>query len=158
MNRQLFRQLAIGFLVLAPVFGCLPASAEEDIREGTCAGAQELFPDSNPGPGSLKALRPHRIPELDSYVRDRRAAIALGKALFWDMQVGSDGIQACGSCHFRAGADPRSINQANPGGANNLDLTVNVGINHQLRPADFPLHLLADPTLRSSRILGTLRQ
>src|SRR6185436_9227256 len=102
---------------------------------------------------SLKTLRPHRIPELASYVRDRRAAVALGKALFWDMQVGSDGIQACGSCHFRAGADPRSINQANPGGANNPDLTVNVGINHRLSTADFPLHLLADATSRNSQVL-----
>ena len=153
MKRQLLHQFAVCGLVLASGFGSLPASAEEDLREGTCAGAQDLFPDSNPGPGSLKALRPHRIPELDSYVRDRRTAIALGKALFWDMQVGSDGIQACGSCHFRAGADPRWINQANPGGANNPDPTVNVGINHQLSPADFPLHLLADPTSRTSQIL-----
>ena len=35
----------------------------------------------------------------------------LGKALFWDMQVGSDGIQACATCHFQAGADVRSKNQ-----------------------------------------------
>ena len=42
-------------------------------------------------------------------------ARALGKALFWDMQVGSDGVQACASCHFRAGADPRSKNQVSPG-------------------------------------------
>jgi cytochrome c peroxidase len=152
MNRQPLRQFTVGILLLALVFGSLPVSAE-DVREGTCAGAGELFPDSNPGPGTLKALRPRNIPELGTYVRDRRAAIALGKALFWDMQVGSDGIQACGSCHFRAGADPRSINQANPGGANNPDSTVNVGINHQLRAADFPLHLLADPTSRSSQIL-----
>ncbi|HEX4972551.1 MAG TPA: cytochrome c peroxidase, partial [Steroidobacteraceae bacterium] len=153
MNGQLLRQFTIGVLALAPAFGSLPASAAEDVREGTCAGASEMFPDSNPGPGSLKTLRPHRIAELDTYIRDRRAAIALGKALFWDMQVGSDGIQACASCHFRAGADPRSINQANPGGANNPDLTVNVGINHRLSDADFPLHQLADPTSRNSRVL-----
>ncbi|HEY7639130.1 MAG TPA: cytochrome c peroxidase [Steroidobacteraceae bacterium] len=150
MRGQQLRQLALGVLVLAS----LPVTAqEESLREGTCAGSQEMFPDSNPGPGSLKALRPHRIPELDTYVRDRRAAIALGKALFWDMQVGSDGIQACATCHFRAGADPRSINQANPGGANNPDLTVNVGINHRLTAADFPLHRLADPTQRNSQVL-----
>ena len=35
----------------------------------------------------------------------RNKLVALGKALFWDMQVGSDGIQACASCHFHAGAD-----------------------------------------------------
>ena len=34
-------------------------------------------------------------------------ALALGKALFWDMQVGSDGLHACATCHFHAGADPR---------------------------------------------------
>jgi hypothetical protein len=28
---------------------------------------------------------------LSDYVRDRAAAIRLGKALFWDMNVGSDG-------------------------------------------------------------------
>src|SRR5262245_13473941 len=141
---QLLRQWTLGVLVLAPSLASLPVIAET-LREGTCAGAQELFPDSNPGPGSLKTLRPKSIPDLGAYVKDRRAAIALGKALFWDMQVGSDGIQACGSCHFRAGADPRSINQANPGGSNNPDTTVNVGINHQLSAADFPLHKLADP-------------
>jgi cytochrome c peroxidase len=32
----------------------------------------------------------------------RQTAIALGKALFWDRQLGSDG-QACASCHFHAG-------------------------------------------------------
>ena len=36
----------------------------------------------------------------------RQWAIALGKALFWDQQAGSDGI-ACASCHFAAGADTR---------------------------------------------------
>ncbi len=41
--------------------------------------------------------------------------IALGKALFWDMQIGSDGVQACASCHFHAGADNRITNQLNPG-------------------------------------------
>ncbi|MBT3831438.1 MAG: hypothetical protein HOF53_08260, partial [Gammaproteobacteria bacterium] len=52
---------------------------------------------------------------LDQFVRDREAAIQLGKALFWDMQVGSDGIQACASCHYKAGADGRTKNQMNPG-------------------------------------------
>jgi cytochrome c peroxidase len=54
-------------------------------------------------------------PNLNDFVRDPAMARALGKALFWDMQVGSDGVQACASCHFRAGADPRSKNQVSPG-------------------------------------------
>src|SRR5262245_12832159 len=153
MKRHLLHQFTLGVLVLALVFGSWPASAEA-VREGTCAGAQELFPDSNPGPGSLKALRPHRIPELATYVRDRRAAIALGKALFWDMQVGSDGVQACGSCHFRAGADPRSINQLNPGGADNPGPSINLGgPNYQIKAADYPFHKLVDPTDRHSRVV-----
>ncbi len=55
------------------------------------------------------------LPEqLGQYVKNRRAAVALGKALFWDMQVGSDGVQACASCHFHAGADNRTRNQLSP--------------------------------------------
>ena len=42
------------------------------------------------------------------------AAEVLGKALFWDMQVGSDGVQSCGSCHFNAGADNRTEEPAQP--------------------------------------------
>jgi len=55
---------------------------------------------------------------LDQFVKDRKAAIELGKALFWEMQAGSDGVTACASCHHRAGADPidrRARNQLHPG-------------------------------------------
>jgi hypothetical protein len=45
----------------------------------------------------------------------RTALQRLGKALFWDMQVGGDGIQACASCHYHAGADNRKTNQMSPG-------------------------------------------
>ena len=68
--------------------------------------------------------------------------------------MGSDGVQACASCHFRAGADPRSINQLNPGGADNPDPTINLGgPNYQLKASDFPFHKLADPTDRHSAVL-----
>jgi cytochrome c peroxidase len=154
MKSASLRTAVAGILAMALSVSNVPMNAQTHaLREGTCDGAQELFPDNNPGPGSLKAHRPLEIPDLGVYVRDRQAAIALGKALFWDMQVGSDGVQACASCHFRAGADPRSVNQANPGGAHNADPTVHVGINRQLTAADFPLRKLADPTLRSSRVL-----
>jgi cytochrome c peroxidase len=65
------------------------------------------------------------VPEptnLSEYVKDKDAAIRLGKALFWDMQAGSDGLTACASCHYGAGADPISAfkvtrvrNQLHPG-------------------------------------------
>ena len=42
---------------------------------------------------------------------NRQVAQQLGKALFWDIQIGSDG-QACASCHFHAGADIRKIGRA----------------------------------------------
>ncbi len=54
---------------------------------------------------------------LPGIVKNKAALIALGKALFWDQQVGSDGM-ACASCHFNAGADNRVKNQINPGGRN----------------------------------------
>jgi len=124
------------------------------VREGKCELAEQLFPNHNPGPGSLKRVPVPEPTNLGAYVRNRDVAIAIGKAFFWDMQVGSDGVQACASCHFRAGADPRSINQLNPGGADNANLTINLGgPNYQLKTSDYPLHRLADPTDRTSSVL-----
>ena len=57
------------------------------------------------------------LPDLSGIVQDMDALEALGKGAFWDMAMGSDGVQACASCHFHAGADPRTRNQLNPGGA-----------------------------------------
>jgi cytochrome c peroxidase len=79
----------------------------------------------------------------------RRAAEVLGKALFWDMQVGSDGVQACGSCHFHAGADNRTKGQLNPNTtAAPPDLTLQVkGPNQDVVPGDFPFRKLSNPNL-----------
>jgi cytochrome c peroxidase len=111
----------------------------------------------------LRGLQPP-LPDLTGIVVDRNAAIALGKALFWDIGAGSDG-QACASCHFHAGADMRVKNQLNPGkddgtttavfgDANGLMKSGAVaGPNYTLQPADFPLHVLADVNNRDSAIL-----
>lgn len=56
-------------------------------------------------------------------IKNKAALIALGKMLFWDTQVGSDGI-ACASCHFQAGADNRIKNQINPGMRNESGHTI----------------------------------
>jgi cytochrome c peroxidase len=111
---------------------------------------------------SLKRVPVPRPAELGLYVKDRAALLVLGKALFWDRQVGSDG-QACASCHFHAGADNRSKNQLNPG-TNVGDTTFGgpaplashgaFGPNYQLTAADFPLHRLADPQDRRSAVLA----
>jgi cytochrome c peroxidase len=103
-------------------------------------------------PGDLRAVAVPGPSNLGDFVKDPEMARALGKAFFWDMQVGSDGVQACATCHFRAGADPRSRNQINPGLKHmpepDLGYTTSFGPNHQLTAADFPLSRLATPGLR----------
>lgn len=100
---------------------------------------------------------------MEGILADKTAAIKLGKALFWDMQAGSDDVQACASCHFNAGADSRAINEVNPGqagGDNHFDISA--GPNYHLNPGssnagfggyhdgDFPFHKVADPKDRFS--------
>ncbi|MBI2832702.1 MAG: hypothetical protein HYX79_10650 [Chloroflexi bacterium] len=84
-------------------------------------------------------------------------AIVLGKALFWDTQVGSDGM-SCASCHFHAGADNRTKNQLGPGIlANPPDNSfgnssvagvtgfTQFGPNYTLTANDFTFHQVTDP-------------
>jgi cytochrome c peroxidase len=77
----------------------------------------------------------------------RLGAEVLGKALFWDMQVGSDGVQACASCHFHAGVDNRTRNQLNPGhlggDLTSIDVASVAGsptTNVEVIATDFPFH------------------
>jgi len=97
--------------------------------------------------------------------------VVLGKALYWDAQVGSDDVVACATCHFNAGADVRVTNQLNPGGIatgnppsrvddtdfgdsaqigvpgpNMVQWGFGFGPNMQLLPGHFPLHLRANPS------------
>src|SRR6266571_7806 len=68
----------------------------------------------------------------------QKALVALGKALYWDMQVGSDGIQSCATCHFHAGADHRIKNQLNPGHVGVINYIGNSGgANYALSSSDF---------------------
>ena len=66
------------------------------------------------GISSLRGKSPN-LPNLNGIVTNRTNLRILGKALFWDISVGSDGV-ACATCHFHGGADIRTINQFNPGG------------------------------------------
>ena len=62
---------------------------------------------------SLDSLTTAVVPHPDNlmdFVADQVALTQLGKALFWDIQVGSDGQTACATCHFQAGADSRTKN------------------------------------------------
>lgn len=118
-----------------------------------------------PLPVSLKGAPIPPVPGLvdgaDPIVVDKAMAIALGKALFWDMNVGSDGI-ACASCHFHAGADSRVRNQLNPGQRSpqatgqTFEKTASGqvgGANYLLNKRDFPTHQLNDPFNKSSGVL-----
>ena len=78
----------------------------------------------------------------------RAGAEVLGKAVFWDMQIGSDGVQACGSCHFHAGADNRTRGQLNPNtnGGDLASLEIKPA-NTDVVASDFPFHKLANPDI-----------
>ena len=43
MKGQLLHQFTFGVLVLAPLFGTLPASAKDSPREGTCADQRVVY-------------------------------------------------------------------------------------------------------------------
>ncbi len=67
--------------------------------------------------GGWRKERLLRRPDLNEFVADVAAMEALGKALFWEMQAGSDFRRladgtfhgtACASCHYRFGADARN--------------------------------------------------
>ncbi|MEH2437098.1 MAG: cytochrome c peroxidase [Nostoc sp.] len=105
-------------------------------------------------PVSLKSVSVPEPDNLGEFVKNKADAIKLGKTLFWDIQVGSDGVTSCATCHFHAGADNRSINQIAPGllrinadRTENPDIIFNIGgaPNYQLRKEDFPFHKLSNP-------------
>jgi cytochrome c peroxidase len=73
--------------------------------------------------------------DLTTYVADLPSIIQLGKALFWDIQAGSDSKVACATCHFQAGADVRTRNQLNPGANGVFD---GASTNYTLSATDFP--------------------
>jgi len=129
--------------VYDPALGVVGSNSAPDF----IAGGNNLLPQD---------AQDHQVPSNENdYYRGanrtaketaRREAAALGKALFWDMQVGSDGVQACASCHFHAGADNRTKNQTNPnhlGG--DLSLQVHGGVqNADLVASDFPFQRSQD--------------
>jgi cytochrome c peroxidase len=106
------------------------------------------FLKSDPNPDALNPSG-FPIPTLAA----RKAAIALGKALFWDLQVGSDGVTACASCHFHAGADNRAINQVSPGLKGGDTTFQLIAPNGTLTSGMFPLHTYANPDDRFSPVL-----
>lgn len=156
-GRRSFRAIAIAAPLALAAVHC--ANADEQVTETGLVRQGISVPEN--APPSLKTVPVPRPGNLGDYVKNEQAAIRLGKALFWEMQVGSDGVTSCATCHFHAGADSRTKNQLAPGhlrvradGAGYPDNTFQTpGPNHRFTPADFPFHELADPNDRTSAVL-----
>jgi len=155
MRLKYLRPLFIGSTLLLTQ---VHADMTEQILSEIASGERSIRPEIT----SLKSVPIPEPTDMNVYVKDKEKAIALGKALFWDMQLGSDGATACASCHFSAGADNRAKNQINPGFAHsNQDGTSNSsnefdsdqGPNYHLSTSDFPRHIKADPKLFISNVL-----
>lgn len=123
------------------------------------------FGHGKPAPG-LNTVRIPKVKGLNAIVVNPKYARILGKALFWDTTVSSDG-SACATCHYHAGADERSLNQINTG---DLDLNQALGLtfqptrsggnpnsqintNYQLKQSDFPMWSFANPADKHSKLL-----
>ena len=124
----MFRSTQLASLFLLTTIWVMPA-------------AQAADPDRPPSLKTVPILEPRN---LSDFIKDKQQAIALGKALFWEMRVGSDGTTACALCHFNAGADSRSKNQINPGskrvhpdGTPDPDMAFDFGSNRQRGVAIF---------------------
>ena len=99
-------------------------------------------------PPSALGTMPIPMPaQLGEFVADVPNAVLLGKALFWDVQLGSDGLTACASCHFHAGVDNRPRNTLHPGANGTFDPTHSGtgGPNTLLNAGDFPFTKFLDP-------------
>lgn len=131
---------------------------------GCCLGlamAQDPPPEIPP---SLKTVAVPNVPGLNEFIKDKKWAIILGKALFWDTRIGSDG-QACASCHFHAGADNRTKNQLSSGLLHTNSATGETfeatasggagGPNYTLKSNDFPFHQFNNPADRNSGVKFT---
>ncbi len=137
--------------LLLPV-GCSSALAE----------AAKIDETSRPLKGISVPVTPGLLDGDAPIVTDKSAAIQLGKALFWDMNAGSDGV-ACATCHFHAGADRRTRNQLDTGVRHEKSGTGTTfeptasgtkgGANYALKASDFPMFRLANPKDKRSKVL-----
>ena len=82
----------------------------------------------------------------------------LGKALFWDIQAGSDSKTACATCHYNGGVDARARNQMYDGHdeAFNIFESGRGGPNTTLESSDFPFHRLSNPNDAESTVLRSV--
>ncbi len=126
---------------------------------GTDIGAGGVRPGLGfAGSAPLSTIDVPLPPDLDTYIKDMDAAIALGKALFWDIQAGSDGQTACATCHYNGGADARAKNQMYDGHDEvfNIFESGRGGPNTTLESSDFPFHRLSNPNDAESQVLRSV--
>lgn len=155
------RNITIAILVVVAILTGNSVSAQLTTPAPALLALGPLSSATIPEPANLNEFL---VTDKKTGVVDKAPAIALGKALFWDMQIGSDGIQSCASCHFHAGADPRSKNQLAPAllrvnadGTANPDQKIELGgLDYTLKPGDYPFHKLADPSDRNSSVLSDI--
>jgi cytochrome c peroxidase len=128
------------------------------ILSGSPAFAQVAVPPPGLFQMPLSQIPVPEPPNLFQFVKNKPAAIRLGKAFFWDMQVGSDGNVACATCHFSAGVDKRLKNTVNPGTrATLVDNTFQVrGPGDVLLDSDFPFHQRQSPDFQASAVTRDL--
>ena len=118
----------------------------------SAVGAAQRGGGNNPI-ASLKGVAVPQPADLARYVADPQALVVLGKTLFWDAQVGSDGRTGCASCHFHAGADHRVTNQI----AGPATSTAPVRPNTTLTIGDFPFHAFTNPSDNASQAIRDRR-
>ena len=97
---------------------------------------------------SLKLVPVLEPTTINDYIANREAAVRLGKALFWDVRIGSDGNTACATCHHQAGADARINNTFHPGTNGQFKSGTEPGARAPL--AAFPFTHVEDPANRFS--------
>ena len=126
-----------------------PAGSNKFTLLGAVDVVQTLFGFIG-APPPLSSMAVRKPSNLGDFVADEAAAVRLGKALFWDIQLGSDGLTACASCHYHAGADNRPMNTLHPG-ANGVFETrasgATSGPNYQLKANDFPFRKFLFPDI-----------
>jgi cytochrome c peroxidase len=166
LKKPTLRSADVGGTGLAPNYVWNTAAMATAARPDP-TGADIQFSNENDYYSLFNPARPQAdysagVTAANFYARKQSArleAARLGKSLFWDMQVGSDGVQSCGSCHAHAAADNRTKNQINPfgqdgisGNPTNYNTTGTLASftfppNHDLTTSDFPFHKLTDPEI-----------
>ncbi len=144
--------MPLKFFFVSVSFGCLVIF--------NVAQAHSKISDNN--------LQTYKVPAVPNLldgklpiIVDKTVAIQLGKALFWDTNVGSNSV-ACATCHFHAGADRRTTNQMNPGllhlndvAGSTFDSTISIqnGANYLLKKNNFPFFKFENPDDINSKVL-----